>query len=295
MKNKPLILLDATYVCHYHGHRERPLAYGGMPIGIIFGFMGTLLMLAKRFESNRFAFAWDSRRSLRRVWFKGYKAKREVDKSGSFKEEEEQLSLFRQIAALRERVLFAFGFRNSFMRTGFEGDDIMASICYSRPEDEIVLVTSDNDLYQCLSPNRYMYKLGTKKLYTIQSLKDEWGVTPKEWLLVKSLAGCSGDEVPGIEGVGNKTAAKYILGDLSEKSKAYEKIQVGIEDGTVERTKDLVELPLVGMFEELLLREETFFVKDFLAICDKYGFRSFIRQEQVWRRNFDMKTVRQNG
>jgi len=290
MTNKPIILLDATHVCHFHAHREHPLTYKGLPVGVIFGFMGTLLVLARRFESNRFAFAWDSRRSLRKVWFKGYKAKREADKSGSFKDEE--LNLFRQIVELREKVLPEFGFRNNFLTTGFEADDVMASICYSHSEDEIVLVTSDNDLYQCLSPNRYMYKLGTKKLYTIQSLKDEWGVSPREWVLVKSLAGCPGDEVPGIEGVGNKTAVKYIRGDLNEKTKAYRRIEEGIEDGTVERTKDLVELPFMGMPELSMSEEEFFFVGDFLAICDRYGFRSFIKQTEIWQRNFDMKIMR---
>jgi len=278
-----IILIDSNYVAYFHSFRQ-PLFHEGRSVGIVFGFLKTLLFLAKTFETNRFVFAWDSRRSIRQAWLPTYKESRRAEKDRAKAVED-----FRQFDLLRRFVLPQFGFRNIFLKSGFEGDDIIATLCKGNPDEEIVIVSSDNDLYQLLSPLHFMYNLKTKKRYTDHDFGKEWGIEPALWADVKSIAGCSGDNVPGVDGVGNKTAIKYLKGEMSEKSKVFERIEQAYANGDVGRTRNLVELPFPGLGTIGLCDDERFSVKDFLDICDKYGFKSFIAQLPIWQDYFGMK------
>lgn len=280
-----IILIDSNYLGYYHSFK-RPLTYNGQQVGIIFGFLQSLLSLAKVFDTNRFVFAWDSRKSLRRIWLPTYKSSRVEGKS--VEEKAKKLEMFKQFMALRVEVLPQFGFKNIFLKSGYEGDDIIASICRDNEKEFIEIISTDNDLYQFLSDYHSMYDIKTKKEYSNTGFKKEWGVEPDDWARVKSIAGCSGDDVSGVEGIGNKTAIKYLKGELSEKSKAYQKIEQGKREGVITETKRLVELPIASV-GEFPLADDSFKVDDFLDICDKYGFKSFIDQLPVWQDYFSMK------
>uniref|UniRef100_A0A6M3LV33 Putative exonuclease n=1 Tax=viral metagenome TaxID=1070528 RepID=A0A6M3LV33_9ZZZZ len=281
-----IILIDSNYLCYYHSFRS-PLSYEGQQVGIIFGFMQSLLALSKVFDTNRFVFAWDSRRSLRRVWLPTYKESRRGEKSAE--EMLKEIESFRQFAALRTEVLPQFGFQNVFLKPGYEADDIIASVCRDNPEEEIAIVSSDNDLYQCISSFHFMYDVKKKAVYHRLNFMREWGIEPEDWAKVKSIAGCPGDNVPGVDGIGNKTAIKYLKGELSEKSKAFQKIEQGKREGKVSEAQSLVELPFAGTGNFFIEKTEVFDVKDFLDICDKYGFKSFIAQLPTWQDYFGMK------
>jgi len=256
----------------------------GTAVGIVFGFLKSLLMLSKQFESNRFAFAWDSRRSIRKIWQASYKEDRKKDRDIG-----KQLEDFQQFDLLRRTVLPWFGFKNIFLRSGFEGDDVIAEICKSNPDEEMAIVSSDNDLWQLLTDRHFMFDMRKKKAYTKKDFVREWKLQPEDWVRVKSIAGCNGDNVPGIPGVGNVTAVKYLKGDLPQEGKVYKNIEQAFEDGTVERTRNLVEIPFPGLGSIPLLNGEVFRTKDFFDICDRYGFRSLVAQQPVWRDYFDMK------
>ena len=282
------ILVDSNFLCHYISFRNQGFSHNGKSTGVVFGFMKSLLSLSKTFNSSRFVFAWDSRRSLRKLDFPGYK-KREKK---SEEEEVRLLELFRQMVELRTDVLPRFGFRNNFLRTGYEGDDIIASVCQDRLDEEMCIVANDNDLFQVLSNNHIMYDMKKKARYTYKDFTKEYGILPMQWVDVKGLAGCIGDKVPGVPGVGVKTAIRYIEGTLPEKSRAFREIVRANNDGTVVNTRLLVELPYSGLEPFYLEDVEVFETDDFLDICSEFGFRSFERDEQAWRQQFNMRTGR---
>ncbi len=281
-----IILIDSNYLSHYVSFRNQGFSHNGKPTGTVFGFLKSILSLSRTFNSNRFVFAWDSRRSLRKLDFPGYK-KREKK---SEEEEVRLLELFRQMVELRTDVLPRFGFRNIFLRTGFEADDVIAGICQDRLDEEMCIVSNDNDLFQILSNNHCMYDIKKKARYTHKDFTKEYGILPMQWVDVKGLAGCIGDKVPGVSGVGVKTAIRYIEGTLPEKSRAFREIVRANNDGTVVNTRLLVELPYSGLEPFHLEEAEVFGARDFLDICDEYGFRSFERDEQAWRQQFSMRT-----
>jgi len=285
-----IILVDGNYVCHYHMHRLRGFSYNGKATGIIFGFLRELLSLAKRFDCTRFVFAWDSRKSVRKLHFPDYKLKRRKDKTPE--ELEEERKAFEQFTKLRKKVLPKFGFRNIFMRAGYEADDVIASICQANEDEEVVIVSVDNDLYQLLSDKHHLFNIRNKKFYRAKDFVEEWGIEPEAWAKVKSIAGCPGDGVPGVPGVGNKKARDYLLGKLPRTGKVYKKIESNDGQKIIFRNKLLVTLPMPGVGSFDLVENEVFYLKDFLDICDEYGFRSLLAQEQVWREVFGMEVRR---
>lgn len=285
-----IILIDSNHLAYYNSFRNKGFSHNGQPTNVIFGFLKSILALSKKFDSKRFVFAWDSKKSLRRIELPTYKQSHEKTK----KEEAEMQSIFEQMFALRTKVLPEFGFRNIFIKPGYEADDVIAAICQDNLDEDIAIVSSDNDLFQLLSRKHFMYDIAKKKRYTCNDFMAEWWIQPHQWESVKSLAGCRGDDVPGVQGVGNKTAAKYLKGELSEESKVYQRILQGMEDGIVETARSLVKLPFPGLTLRNL-RTEGFDLKGFYEICDAYGFRSFAAQEMIWREQFDMGTKNERG
>ena len=91
-----------------------------------------------------------------------------------------------------------------------EADDLIAELCSAFPRNEdIVVMTKDRDLYQLLEhPNVRIHNF--TKFITVEDFESEYGIEPKQFLDLKSLAGDKSDNIPGIKGVGPKTAAKWL-------------------------------------------------------------------------------------
>lgn len=244
MKNRKTIIVD----CNFVGHAVRYSVDSGLKTSsgvytnVIFGFLQTVMTLAQVYETNQFVFVWDSKESKRKELFPEYKKSRHKDITPE--EKEELKRAFHQFQVLRKRVLPQIGFRNNFMEPGFEGDDLIASVIqndeYGR---DFLLYASDHDLYQLLSPRVSMIK--RKELYTIDKFVQEFGINPSQWWMVKTLAGCSSDEVPGIRGVGETTACKYLRKELKETSATFQKIADGKKE-VEKRNIPLVKLPFTG-------------------------------------------------
>ena len=91
-----------------------------------------------------------------------------------------------------------------------EADDIIARICYDCPtDDEIIVMTKDKDLFQLMVlPNVKIHDF--TKFYTVDDFKEEFGIEPHQYLDFKALAGDSSDNIPGVKGIGLKTASKLL-------------------------------------------------------------------------------------
>lgn len=243
---KKFLLLDCNYLCHRVKHSMAGLNYGGTPTGVIYGFLRYLPALQDLFRTSHFVFCWDSKTSKRKEIFPEYKANRHTKELS--KEEAVFENAFKyQMIKLRRQYLPMIGFRNIFVQKGYESDDIIASICASlNGYDEAVIVSCDKDLYQLIQSNISFYDVRPNKILTTQGFKKQHDIIPFYWSLVKTLAGCSTDNVPGIKGVGEKTAVKYLKGELKKSTKAHQAIESKQGQEIYERNYNLVRLPFKG-------------------------------------------------
>jgi len=273
--------------------RNQELSHERMRTEVIFNFCLSIFDLAKRFEPDIFVFVWDSRKSKRREIYPRYKFRHKRDKTT------EEIFLdevsYPQFNEIRRNLIPGLGFKNNFIQTGLEGDDVMASIVMNMTVGEPVLVSSDNDLLQLLDYCD-LYNPITKKRKTRTDFESEWGIEPALWADVKSIAGCgggkneSGDNVQGIEGVGEKTAIKYLKGTLKNTVQAYQKINSPEGVKTIETNLPLVKLPFEGT-QKVTIQEDVLFAKDFIDQFEKYGFQSlmYANEFREWERIFNLK------
>lgn len=275
------LLTDAHGVGYRAYHSLGGLSHKGSATGVAFGFLSLILDLSKRYRTNQFVFAWDSPGSVRKRAFPEYKQSRATKTP---EELAERSQIHQQFDSLRTEILPAAGFINNLFRPGYEADDIIASAVIDNPDQLFVVVSSDHDLYQLLQYHncKEQYQL-SGKVMTASKFMVEYGIPARDWISVKSIAGCDGDGVPGIPGVGEKTAIKYLLDALSEKRAS--KISNYTDfSKIVHRNYNLVRLPFPGMVAVEICKDE--FSEDALfQTFDDLGFNSFLSGEkkQLWQ------------
>jgi len=266
--NKQLsIIVDSNYLCYRAFHTTGFMSYGDDGTGIIYGFLKSIEKIIERFKTIDLVFAWDSRESLRKEILPTYKSREHL------KEEERELRkrAFVQFNILRENVLTSIGFKNVFMFPGYESDDIIA-YCVKNYKRDWIIVSSDHDLYQLLDRSS-MFSINTDKLFTSDDFVKEYSVDPSYWGMAKAIAGCEGDKVPGVSGVAEKTAIKYLKGELKKDSVKYKSIISSLD--IIERNKKLVILPFAGLDFKLYRQTKNLDIDAFANICVKYGFQTF--------------------
>jgi DNA polymerase I len=277
-----MIIIDSNHLCYinFFGMSEG-LSYKGNSTGIIFGFLRHVLELAETFHDTNIIFCWDSKESLRKKIYPDYKANRRENLTEEQKEENQ--IAYSQFNKLRELDLPFMGFNNNFHAEGYESDDIIAQIVIDNVETPIV-VTNDKDMLQLLD-NCYMYNISKKEHYTKELFIREYGIRPKRWVNVKALAGCSTDNVKGIDKVGELTAIKYLKGELKPASKAYQKI-ITFDSAL---TRKLIELPFEGCPDfKSQIKENSLTEEKFKSIFEACGFESFLKNFDRWKKAFSL-------
>lgn len=263
------LVLDVHYLAHRAFHSTKGLSWEGRPTGVIFQFLKSIQTFKDEFQTDRIAFCFEHPHLFRRDLHPGYKQRRHKQKSPEEQRSYSELSI--QISELRLRYLPKIGFRNIFYVPGMEADDILASIAlnYSM-EDRVVLVTADSDLYQCLRKNVMIYSPQKQKLFTKKWFLKHYGFHPRKWAILKAITGCKGDEVPGIGGVGEITALKFMRGELPADGRVFRMIK-GSEE-LVKRNLDLVKLPFKPCPVDLL--EDKIDLKGWKDVCRILGMRT---------------------
>lgn len=236
------LILDGDYLCWRAYHTTGHLTYEGLSTGIAYGFLRDVLTLQEHHNTTNIAFAFDRGPSKRKTIYPNYKQRRH---HGPPEKQNARKVIKDLITELAIWILPKIGFRNIFHAGGYEADDIIASLVRRTLVEHIsIIVSGDKDLYQLLSPNAFIWNSLKNEPFNIHSLMDVYGVEPQHWPLVKALAGCDSDDVVGIKGVGEKTACKYVLGQLKKSSIAYQNIKRGWF--VVERNLEVVSLPYPG-------------------------------------------------
>lgn len=197
---------------HAMAHRGKPLTRDdGTPVGAVYGFSTMLMKLMQDLDDadtpTHLAVIFDtSRKTFRSDIYPEYKAHRPPPPE----------DLIPQFAIIRDAVK-AFGVPSLEM-AGFEADDLIAT--YARMAGEagmdVTIVSSDKDLMQLLNPSTDMYDSMKNVRTEHDGVQEKFGVGPERVVDVQALAGDSVDNVPGVPGIGIKTAAQLIneYGDL---------------------------------------------------------------------------------
>ena len=265
------LVIDCNYLCHRARHTTGELIYHGQHTGVIHGFFTQVLPLLYKYRPDRLVFTWDSRRSHRQKRFPWYKDRPKTPSAI------DPIEDFKQFNLLRDHLLFEAGFQNVFVKTGFEADDLIARLAAT--QGKTTIVTGDEDLYQVLSPLVSIYSPGKKKEITRASFIEEYGITPAQWVEVKKIAGCSSDMIPGVPGVGEKTAIKYLRGELKTTHAKYRAIIDNAE--IIERNDWLVRLPLPGT-PQLQVRDDAIDTTGFRALCTRFGLFKLMNTIPEW-------------
>lgn len=282
-----VVIIDAHSICHkmWHGMKVK-LASNDLGTEIVYGFLREILHLSMRFNTNQFIFVWDSKVSKRKERYPWYKDKPKEHISEADKEKLKEAYL--QFKIIQTWVLKHIGFINNFYQDGYEADDIIAEIVhnYDSPAFNLIVVTRDEDMYQLLD-SCTIYNHHNKTKVTKASFRAKYGIDPGQWSQVKRLAGCKSDKVPGIPGIGEKTAIKFLRGELNRGKKflALEKDLGKVDKESIYiRNKWLVHLPLPGVKEfnkEINFVDESLSLEGFKYVCDRLDIQSFLNSKNI--------------
>jgi DNA polymerase-1 len=172
----------------------------GFPTGALYIVGRVLLKILREERPKHFAFILDGHGThFRHDIFPAYKANRPPAPEG----------LVAQIEPLKELVR-VLGME-VVVSEGCEADDCIASLAARHgAERPVVIVGVDKDLRQCLAPGVFMWDPASReeKVVTLDSFRTETGLEPSQWADVQALIGDATDNVPGVRGIGEKTAEK---------------------------------------------------------------------------------------
>jgi hypothetical protein len=260
------------------------LTHDSLHVEVIFGFLKQLLMICKRFRNvDNYIFCWDSSTSKRKESYPEYKAKR-INKEKTEEEEKFDKITMDQFKVLRRHVIPKMGFVNNFIQHKFESDDIIASIILDNPDDDWLLITSDQDMYQLLWTGLNIYSLHTRQLMYEQKFREKFYIKSQQWAMAKAIGGCATDEVEGIKGVSDPAksdrslALAYIRGDL-KKGKVYDRIKSAEGQRIIKRNLPLVLLPYKGT-NKFDIKRSSLWRKDFRDTFESYDFRSMLKESE---------------
>lgn len=296
---KRILLCDLSSILHSvkYSLAKHRLSNNEKSTFVIYGFLLKLQFLIRKTKAEVIVYALDSQSSLRKNIYSRYKENRNKNKDEK-QEELDRLAL-PQFAEVIEYVIPELGYRNRFKAEGLEADDVIASVCKKYKNDEIIICSTDQDLYQLLTPNVCILNAKTNNWYTISKFEVDYGIEPKMWKRVKAIGGCTSDNVGGIPipqddpnkkqmHVKEKTALNFIKGELGENTKAYKAIVSKEGKKIMNRNKRLVILPFRGTPEFNIMPDRPREL-GLVNICEKYGFKSIESTWEKWRKSLRLR------
>ena len=219
---KKLVLIDGKSVFYRGYYAMGPLSLtDGTPTGGIYGFAAIAMEIVKKLNPTKVVVAWDSKTSVsrRRAIYPDYKAGR-IKPGDDF---------YAQIPLLKD-LIGDLGW--DFVEIdNYEADDIIGTL--SRQADETLdkngkceyetyIISSDLDMLQIVDENTHMWRIlkgfSNIEQINVSEVEEKYGIKKSQFLDLKSLKGDSSDNIPGVPGIGEKTAAKLLneYGSLDE-------------------------------------------------------------------------------
>ena len=265
------LIFDAPQATHRAFNRIQ-LSHNGQPTEIIYGVLTSALRFVNQFKPDKIIYCWDSKYSSRKILDSRYKANR-------LKDPFVYTSLWHQETQLKD-IFKQIGW-NHWEVEGLEADDLVANISFIEHTDakniDNIIVSTDQDLYQLLSPSTALYFPTQNFLFTMEEFIEKFKILPFQWVMVKAIEGCTGDNVIGIFGIGTKRAIDYLL--HGKKSRQYQKIQEA--KNIWKHNLKLVTLPLrfsaMPEFKPLSIN-----MNALISIAEFYNFKSILKSPEKW-------------
>ncbi len=207
-----LFLIDGPSLVYraFYALPESIATSTGVPTNAIFGFASMLVKIVTEYGVCPTVVAWDAGTSGRTEMFAEYKAQRRS-----------RPDLLKQQWPAMEPLVEAFGYRNVKIE-GYEADDVIASLTEralrATPPVPVMIVTGDRDVFQLIDADGVVKVMATArgitdtKIYDRQAVIDRYGVPPELIPDFYGLKGDTSDNIPGVPGIGEKTASDLIQG-----------------------------------------------------------------------------------
>ncbi len=271
-EEKPLLLLfDGNALVHRAFHALPPLTQPktGELVNAVYGFASTLLKVFADFKPTHWAVAFDRPTpTFRHEMFEEYKAQRPAMPE----ELKGQVKKVHQLVAAFHIPVFEID--------GFEADDVLGTLSKQADEQgiETIIVTGDNDMLQAVLPR--VKALAPRRtfidtiLYDEEAVEQKYGIKPEQLPDFKALVGDVSDNIPGVPGVGEKTATKLLQ-------------QYGSLQGIYDHIEDITPGKLQDMLREY--RAQAFQSKELSTIVKDVPIKLDLKNCQV--SNYDRNEV----
>ena len=281
---KRLVIIDGKSVFYRGYYAMGALSLpDGTPTGGVYGFAAIAMEIVKKLNPTKVVVAWDSKTSVskRRALYPEYKA-------GRIKPGED---FYTQIPLLEE-LISDLGW-NFVELDNYEADDIIGTL--SREADEVgdwetYIISSDLDMLQIVDDNTHMWRIlkGFSNIEQIDvpELEAKYGIKKSQFLDLKALKGDSSDNIPGVSGIGEKTAVKLLndyetldniynnIDKLSGSTRA--KLEAGKESAYL--SKKLAQIMFDAPVDLLTLPDFSFDKERIINGLKKLQFNSLIRK-----------------
>jgi DNA polymerase-1 len=273
---KQLLLIDGSSYIYRAFHAIPYLSNSkGLPTNAVYGFAQMLLKVIKDFKTDHIAVAFDVKGpSFRHKMYEEYKTHRiSTDKSmlalglPAVKSKEMPENLKPQIPYIKELVK-AFNIPVLELE-GYEADDIIGTLSRHMKEKniEVIIIAADKDMLQLIDENTTIVDTMKGKRFGIKEVMERFGIEPSLITEIMGLAGDSSDNIPGVKGIGEKTAAKLIqefgtienlllnVDKVAEKG-VREKLKKNAEDARLSRQLAAIDThaPVDYKFEDLAVK-----------------------------------------
>ena len=268
-----LLLIDGNSLlnrAYYAFGGNRLLTHNDMPTNATYGFMNMMIRAIVDLNPSHIAVAFDVKGKTFRHEMSGeYKATRKPTPQ----------DLVVQIRDTKE-LLQSMNIM-TLEKQGFEADDIIGTISKAFG-GEVIILTGDKDAFQLVSPTTQVHLTKTgvtnTEVYTEERLQAEFGLTPQGMIDLKALMGDQSDNIPGVKGIGEKTALKLLIqtkNSLNLTTEQREQFDISYKLATINcsvpieftETKATLKFPLA---EEIKA--------PFMA----RGFKSLLARKNIW-------------
>jgi DNA polymerase I len=207
MKDRPKIVLIDGHALVYRAYFALPPEMAtsrGELTNAVFGFASMLINVYRDERPDYIAVAWDVGRTFRHDAYVEYKANRAHMPD----------ALSMQFQRIHE-LLRAFHIP-AYSAEGYEADDVLAALANQAKDEglDVVIVTGDTDTFQLIDPRVRVLaprrSFGDTVVYDVEAVRERYGLEPRQLIDYKALTGDKSDNVPGVAGVGDKTATSLL-------------------------------------------------------------------------------------
>lgn len=199
-KKKTFVIIDGNALIHRSFHALPPLTTkDGTQVNAAYGFTSVLLRMYRELKPDYWAATFDlAAPTFRHKAYDQYKATRVKAPQELY----DQIPLVKQVVESFHIPIFE--------QAGFEADDLIGTLVHKPADIDRVIVTGDNDTLQLIRPGVKVYTLrkglGETALYDTAAVEERYGLHPDQLIDYKALRGDPSDNIPGVRGIGEKTA-----------------------------------------------------------------------------------------